>query len=68
MKPNEILLNIPENNFKGFSSEEIGDEHLYTGLETPLRADAFDISDTDKKDKIELIKKLNNVLYICQNI
>ncbi len=55
MKPNEILLNIPENNFKGFSSEEIGDEHLYTGLETPLRADAFDISDTDKKDKIELL-------------
>ena len=55
MKPNEILLNIPENNFNGFNSEEIGDDHLFTGLETPLRADAFDISDADKKDKIELL-------------
>ena len=55
MKPNEILLNILENNFNGFNSEEIGDDHLFTGLETPLRADAFDISDADKKDKIELL-------------
>ena len=55
MKPNEILLNIPENNFKEFSNDEIGDEHLFTGLETPLRVDAFDLSDGDKKDKIELL-------------
>ncbi len=55
MKPNEILLNIQENNFNGLSIEEIGDDHLYTGLETPMRKDAFLLSDTEKKEKIEIL-------------
>ncbi len=33
--------------------EEIGDNHFSSGLETPLRVDAFDISDDEKMDKIE---------------
>jgi GTP cyclohydrolase I len=33
----------------GFSHHEIGDDHLYTGLETPIRKDAFAISDAEKK-------------------
>ncbi|MDA0844233.1 MAG: GTP cyclohydrolase I FolE [Bacteroidetes bacterium] len=35
-----------------FDFEEIGDEHLFTGLETPLRDDAFALSDQQKKEKI----------------
>ncbi|MBK7220069.1 MAG: GTP cyclohydrolase I FolE [Saprospiraceae bacterium] len=34
------------------SSEEIGDDHLYTGIDTPLRKDAFLLSDKEKMDKI----------------
>ncbi|WP_394344917.1 GTP cyclohydrolase I FolE [Aquimarina algicola] len=36
----------------GFSPEEIGNDHLFTGLETPMREDAFYLSDQEKKEKI----------------
>lgn len=54
MKHQETMLNtlIKESGLNGFSDEEIGDDHIYTGLETPLRADAFEISDDEKKEKI----------------
>lgn len=39
----------------GFSHHEIGDDHLYTGLDTPLKKDAFTISDADKKNKISIL-------------
>lgn len=35
-----------------FTNEEVGDDHLYTGLETPMKPNAFAISDEEKKDKI----------------
>lgn len=35
------------------SFEEVGDDHLYTGLQTPMKKDAFKLSDEEKKDKIE---------------
>lgn len=38
--------------FAGLDIDEIGDDHLYSGLETPLRADAFEQSDTEKKEQI----------------
>lgn len=41
------------------SLEEIGDEHLFTGLETPIKVNAFDISDEEKKEKIV---ELQNIL------
>jgi GTP cyclohydrolase I len=41
-----------ENGLNGFSEEEIGDDHIYTGLETPMKADAFEVSDEEKKVKI----------------
>lgn len=47
------LLN--ENRLNGFTEHEIGDDHLYTGLETPLREDAFDICDTEKKEQISYL-------------
>lgn len=40
------------NMINDFSIEEIGDDHIYTGLETPMKSGAFDISDEEKKEKI----------------
>jgi GTP cyclohydrolase I len=56
MKPKEILLNTRFNEWAAprLSEEEIGDEHLSTSTETPLREDAFEIDDDLK---IELIEK-----------
>jgi len=36
----------------GFSHDEIGDEHLFTGLETPMKPNAFEMSDEEKKYRI----------------
>lgn len=36
-------------NLNGFTIEDIGDDHLYTGLETPMKSDAFKLSDEEKK-------------------
>ena len=33
--------------------EDIGDNHVMTNSDTPLRRDAFDMSDEDKKKEIE---------------
>jgi GTP cyclohydrolase I len=33
----------------GYHHDELGDDHLLTGMETPLREDAFDMDDTEKK-------------------
>ena len=47
-------MKLKENSEKinGFSTEEIGDDHLFTGLKTPMKANAFVLSDADKKEKI----------------
>jgi len=42
-----------ENQLNNLSHDDIGDDHLYTGLDTPMRADAFVLSDEEKKVKIE---------------
>jgi GTP cyclohydrolase I len=39
----------------GFTSVEIGDDHLYTGLETPMKKDAFKLSDEEKKERISFL-------------
>jgi len=39
----------------GFSDEEIGDDHLFTGLRTPMKPNAFLLSDEEKKEKIEFL-------------
>ncbi|HOZ88237.1 MAG TPA: GTP cyclohydrolase I FolE [Bacteroidia bacterium] len=54
MKQKEITLNIqPDKNFSGLSADEIGNEHLATGFDTPMRADAFDLTDEEKISRIE---------------
>ncbi|WP_044239980.1 GTP cyclohydrolase I FolE [Flexithrix dorotheae] len=66
MRPNEILWNTQHHNGKGFSKnvtetngydleeviDQIGDEHIGTSHDTPLRKDAFDLSDSEKIKKI----------------
>lgn len=42
-----------EKRVNGLSVDEIGDEHLSTTMETPLRPDAFELSDSAKMAKIE---------------
>ncbi|MFY0605046.1 MAG: GTP cyclohydrolase I FolE [Flavobacteriaceae bacterium] len=53
----ETLLKKKKNGYRldGFSNEEVGDDHLYTGLETPMKADAFHLSDEEKKSKISFL-------------
>lgn len=56
MKPKEITLNtlLKENQIRlsELSAEEIGDEHLFTSVETPLREDAFALSEEEKIARI----------------
>jgi len=47
-KTNQIKLS-------DFDYDAVGDDHLFTGLETPLKKDAFAISDEDKKKKIAFL-------------
>jgi len=65
MKLQETMLNtlISENKINGFSDEEIGDDHIYTGLETPMTENAFHISDDEKKVKIaDLFSRIMEVM------
>ncbi|MBT8252714.1 MAG: GTP cyclohydrolase I FolE [Flavobacteriaceae bacterium] len=39
----------------GFSFNEIGDDHLFTSLETPMKANAFAMSDAEKKERISIL-------------
>jgi GTP cyclohydrolase I len=50
------LLDLEEDNlFEDFTINDIGDNHLYTNLETPLKSNAFEISDDEKKEKITVL-------------
>ena len=42
-----------KNVMKNDQIEEMGDDHIGTSAKTPLRADAFDISDTEKIERIQ---------------
>ncbi len=51
MKLNGTMLNTHTHN--EYTTDEIGDEHILTSIETPLRQDAFDLTD---KEKIQIIQ------------
>ncbi|MDI9858391.1 MULTISPECIES: GTP cyclohydrolase I FolE [Flectobacillus] len=55
MRQNETLLNtLLDNNGKLLlTDEEIGDDHISTSVDTPMRADAFELSDDEKIAQIE---------------
>lgn len=49
-------LNLePQNKLNGFSITDIEDDHLFTSLETPMKANAFAMSDDEKKARIALL-------------
>lgn len=62
MKPNETLWNRPSNNGNGHNGhhtgkhgtyhDEIGDHHVATSVDTPMRPDAFALNDEQKIEKI----------------
>jgi GTP cyclohydrolase I len=39
----------------GFSIEDIGDDHLFTSLDTPMKPNAFDMSNEEKKKRISIL-------------
>ncbi len=56
MNTETLTLNkVNGHKLNGFTHEDIGDDHLYTGLETPMKSDAFELSDTEKKQRIALL-------------
>lgn len=56
MIDNAVLENLKETEnqtvLNYYSDAEIGDDHLFTGLRTPLKPNAFLLSDEEKKKKI----------------
>ena len=48
----DTLPNPSNGILNGYSIDEIGDDHISTGIETPLKENAFDISDDEKKERI----------------
>ena len=51
MRQKEILSNI--RSLKPVDDEDLGDDHIMSSIETPLRPDAFEMSDEDKIQRIE---------------
>jgi len=61
MKQKEILLNL-EAEVNKVTAENIGDDHVGTSFDTPLRPDAFELDD---ELKIELIEKhFREIMFI----
>ena len=57
MKRQETMLNILTDSLElnNFTDSEIGDDHLYTGIDTAMKESAFLLSDGEKKEKISLL-------------
>ncbi len=47
----ENYLNT-EGPLNGYSHDDIGDDHLFTGVDTPLKPNAFELTDNKKKERI----------------
>ena len=62
MKQKETLLNTMGINLVRASLEELGDEHVGTSLQTPLREDAFEMDDNLKVELIE--KHFREIMHI----
>jgi GTP cyclohydrolase I len=60
---NNQVTTKDENTLNGFSDLEIGEDHLFTGLETPMKKDAFKLTDEEKKSKISnLFEEIMDVM------
>lgn len=59
----QIQMNGTTSRLNGFTNDEIGDDHMYTGIDTPMKPDAFAMSDDDKKIRIaELFAEIMDVM------
>jgi GTP cyclohydrolase IA len=69
MKHQGTLLNTLINeSFISLKDIELGDEHIGTSLDTPMRPDAFEMSDNDKKAKIAAhFREIMNILGLDLN-
>lgn len=58
----------PLNGLDGLGLNDIGDDHLFTGLETPMKKDAFKLSDDEKKQRVAfLFEEIMEVLGMDLN-
>ncbi len=48
----DTLANLAITKLDNLSIDDIGDDHMYTGLETPMKEDAFRLTNIEKKEKI----------------
>jgi len=55
MSTKTLNLKKNKNYLNGFTATDIGDDHLYTGIDTPMKPDAFKMSDIDKKKRIAIL-------------
>jgi GTP cyclohydrolase I len=55
MITNALKTTSNNQSLNDFSATDIGDDHLFTGLETPMKADAFKLSDSEKKERIAIL-------------
>jgi GTP cyclohydrolase I len=65
MKQQETMLSTHFNGNKidKLSHDEIGDDHISTGLDTPMKKDAFVLNDAEKKEKIsDLFSQIMDVM------
>ncbi len=63
LKTESLAPTINNNLITNFSIDEIGDDHISTGVETPMKKNAFDLSDMDKKERIaDLFAEIMDVM------
>jgi GTP cyclohydrolase I len=51
----ETISKTNGHHLDGFSNEDIGDDHLFTSLDTPMKANAFEMSNKEKKKRISIL-------------
>ena len=51
----ETISKTNGQHLNGFSIDDIGDDHLFTSLDTPMKANAFDMSNDEKKARISIL-------------
>ncbi|MFT4611208.1 MAG: GTP cyclohydrolase I [Glaciecola sp.] len=55
MSTDTLKTNTNNHSLNDFSITSIGDDHLFTGLRTPMKVDAFKLSDEEKKQRIAIL-------------
>ena len=51
----KIIPNKNGHQLNGLSIDDIGDDHLFTSLDTPMKANAFEMSNEEKKSRISIL-------------